>query len=155
MAAEQAALARPAHRFEDGAAASSQGKSQDQLGLILMVPNRARGNFLIRSSGIPAETVMFGSRLDILVALPKSVSTREIDTGADASVDYANSSADQSIRGHDSGATPVFSILKGLSSSPTSEQQQSSRTLRKTSVMLNGLGALLANLTLHTSAKGV
>ena len=87
----------------DGAAALSQGKSQDQLGLILMVPNRARGNFLFRSSEIPAETVMRGSRLDILVALQRSVSTREIDTGADASVDYASPDTKQSSHGHDSG----------------------------------------------------
>ncbi|MCG7348014.1 hypothetical protein [Sphingomonas sp. ACRSK] len=98
---------------------------------------------------------MRGSRLDILVALPKSVSTREIDTGADASVDYANPDTKQSSHGHDSGSTLIFSILKGLSASPTSGRQQSNQIPRQTSVMLNGLGALLANSTLHTSAKGV
>lgn len=98
---------------------------------------------------------MRGSRLDILVALQKSVRTREIDTDADASVDYANPNTTQPGRGHDSGATPNFSILKELSDSPTSGRQQSNQIPRQTSVTLNGLGALLANSTLPTSAKGV
>jgi hypothetical protein len=98
---------------------------------------------------------MLGSRLDILVALPKSVSTREIDTGADASIDYANPNTNQSSRGHDSGSTATFSILNELSASQTSGRQQSNQIPRQTSVTLNGLGALLANSTLPTSAKGV
>lgn len=98
---------------------------------------------------------MRGSRLDILVALQKSVRTREIDTGADASVDYANPNTTQLGRGHDSGATQTFSILKQLSASRTSGRQQSDHIPRQTSVTLNGLGALLANSTLPSSAKGV
>lgn len=98
---------------------------------------------------------MFVGRLDILVALQKSVRTREIDTGAGASDDYANPNTNQPSREHDSGATPNFSILKELSASPTSGRQQSNHISRQASVMLNGLGALLANSTLYTSAKGV
>ncbi|GAA0441846.1 MULTISPECIES: hypothetical protein [Sphingomonas] len=98
---------------------------------------------------------MFVGRLDILVALQNSASTREVDTGTGASDDYANPNTNQPSREHDSGATPAFSILKELSASTTSGPQQSNQIPRQTSVMLNGLGALLANSTLPTSAKGV